>query len=120
MAAKRRRLDMESLALEESVQKRIAASYLINFRETFGYSSGPGRVSPVGNCLPCYQERYLKGLRVENHILAILGLWLPADVAGANTLRITAYVSSLVVFARRRPVDSRTYPAVQSDYAKAA
>ena len=33
MAAKRRRLDMESLALEESVQKRIAASYLINFRE---------------------------------------------------------------------------------------
>ena len=33
MAAKRRRLDMESLALEESVQKRIAASYLINFQE---------------------------------------------------------------------------------------
>ena len=33
MAAKRRRLDMESLALEESVQKPIAASYLINFRE---------------------------------------------------------------------------------------
>ena len=56
----------------------------------------------------------MAGLRVENHILAILGLWLPADVAGANTLRITAYVSSLVVFARRRPVDSRTYPAVQS------
>ena len=48
---------------------------------------------------------------MENHILAILGLWLPADVAGANTLRITAYVSSFVVFARRRPVDSRTYPA---------
>ena len=33
MAAKRRRLDMESLALDESVQKRSAASYLSNFRE---------------------------------------------------------------------------------------
>ena len=36
------------------------ASYTHDPHRTFGYSSGPGRVSPVGNCLPCHQERYLK------------------------------------------------------------
>ena len=33
------------------------ASYTHGRHRSFGYSSGPGRVSPVGNCLPCHQER---------------------------------------------------------------
>ena len=39
---------------------RPHASYTHDPHRPFGYSSGPGRVSPVGNCLPCHQERYLK------------------------------------------------------------